>query len=92
MDSFRSFEFEREERRPSELGRSDSKKLPTPSEPGGRQLARRSYGLDDRSQVSLDLNRSAIYITELGNGRMSSRAVKRRSNGEVGNTANFEPT
>jgi len=92
MDSFRSFEFESGELRPSELGRSDRKKLPTPSEPGGRPLAGRSYGLDDRSQVSLDPNPTAIYITELGDGRMSSRAVKRRSNGEVGNTANFEPT
>lgn len=55
-------------------------------------MAGRSYGLDDRSQVSLDPNPSAIYLTELGDGRMSSRAVKRRSNGEVGNTANFEPT
>jgi len=92
MDSFRSFEFESGELRPSELGRSNSKKLPTPSEPGGRPFAGRSYCLDERSQVSLDPNPSAIYITELRDGRMSSRAGKRRSNGEVGNTANFEPT
>jgi len=94
MDSFRPFEFGKSgELRPSELGRSDSKKLATPSEPGGRQLAGRSHGLDDRPQVSLDPNPSAISIIELGDDdRMSSRAVKRRSNGKVDNTANFEPT
>jgi len=92
MDSFRAFEFESGELCPSEFGRSDRRKLPTPSEPGGQPLAARSYALADRSQVSLDLNLSAIYITELGDGRMNSRAVKRRPKGEVGNTANFEPT
>jgi len=93
MDSFRPCEFGKGRGlRPGGLGRGDSKKLATPSEPGGRPLARRSHGLGDRSQVSLDPNPSAIHLTELeDDGRMGSRAVKRRSNGKVGNTANFEP-
>jgi len=92
MDSFHSFEFESGELRPSELGRSHRGGLVTPSEPGGGPLPGRFYGLDDRSQVSLDPNPSGIYITKLGDGRRRSRTVKWRCNGEVGNTANFEPT